>query len=183
MQWSGFCHSMWSLPSPSVAQRSDARLRLKRKKARNSLLNCEPCFKVGATRFERATSCSQSRRSSQAELRPDSHRQGVYTCHQVCWERRLSDFFENRRRSRVTNNSKSRKVHSAVFFCGRQDPRKYLWLINLPSSEMGFLAQKSKFLECSALDSSERAHPRLGKPCCHNASAGLWSDGGARQNS
>jgi hypothetical protein len=30
--------------------------------------------KVGATRFERATSCSQSRRSSQAELRPD-----------VCW--------------------------------------------------------------------------------------------------
>ena len=30
------------------------------------------CFKkVGATRFERATSCSQSRRSSQAELRPD----------------------------------------------------------------------------------------------------------------
>jgi hypothetical protein len=26
---------------------------------------------VGATRFERATSCSQSRRSSQAELRPE----------------------------------------------------------------------------------------------------------------
>lgn len=28
-------------------------------------------LKVGATRFERATSCSQSRRSSQAELRPE----------------------------------------------------------------------------------------------------------------
>ena len=27
-------------------------------------------LKVGATRFERATSCSQSKRSSQAELRP-----------------------------------------------------------------------------------------------------------------
>ena len=27
---------------------------------------------IGATRVERATSCSQSRRSSQAELRPDS---------------------------------------------------------------------------------------------------------------
>ncbi len=34
----------------------------------------KPCIrkdlKVGATRFERATSCSQSKRSSQAELRP-----------------------------------------------------------------------------------------------------------------
>ncbi len=28
-------------------------------------------LKVGATRFERATSASQTRRSSQAELRPD----------------------------------------------------------------------------------------------------------------
>ncbi len=28
-------------------------------------------FSVGATRFERATSASQTRRSSQAELRPD----------------------------------------------------------------------------------------------------------------
>ena len=72
--------------------------------------------KVGATRFERATSCSQSRRSSQAELRPDSLRRGVYTCEQVCWERHLSDFFDYRRMRKVANKAKSRKVHSAVFF-------------------------------------------------------------------
>ena len=130
MQWWVYCDSIWALRQtlglhkPLVAQRSNARLRLKRKKARNSLLNCEPSFQVGATRFERATSCSQSRRSSQAELRPDSHRRDDYTCEQVCWERRLSDFFGDRRTRKVANKSKSRKVHSAVFFRGRQERQK-----------------------------------------------------------
>ena len=80
--------------------------------------------KVGATRFERATSCSQSRRSSQAELRPDSHRRDACTCEQVCWERRLSDLFDDRRTRRVANKTRSRKVHSAVFFRGRQERPK-----------------------------------------------------------
>lgn len=84
----------------------------------------KPGSQVGATRFERATSCSQSRRSSQAELRPDSHRRDAYTCEQVCWERRLSDLFDNRRTRRVANKTRSRKVHSAVFFRGRQERPK-----------------------------------------------------------
>ncbi len=96
----------------------------KRQRARNSLKNCRPLFLVGATRFERATSCSQSRRSSQAELRPDSHRRDAYTCEQVCWERRLSDLFDDRRTRRVANKTRSRKVHSAVFFRGRQERPK-----------------------------------------------------------
>ena len=84
----------------------------------------KPGSQVGATRFERATSCSQSRRSSQAELRPDSHRRDAYTCEQVCWERRLSDLFDDRRTRRVANKTRSRKVHSAVFFRGRQERPK-----------------------------------------------------------
>ena len=46
----------------------------KERKARGTLRREE---KVGATRFERATLCSQSRCASQAALRPDSPRERI----------------------------------------------------------------------------------------------------------
>ena len=56
-----------------AAQRATAmsRVDLRNKKSRSTWSRTAILIEVGATRFERATSASQTRRSSQAELRPD----------------------------------------------------------------------------------------------------------------
>ena len=78
MEYRGRWICFLSLGQTSLCSRGERILRRRRQPAilihvgwRGCAFGAEPLFVVGATGFEPATSCSQSKRSSRAELRPE----------------------------------------------------------------------------------------------------------------